>query len=312
MVKPIVSILIPTYNHAATLERCLRSVLEQDYEPMQVVVLDNRSTDETYDILADYEKRHRDRLYIGRLFDHVGPVDHRNRCRILANPRSMFLQYLPPTDALCPGYVSRAMGLFETSKRIGCVLTHADAIHPDGQTTAAAPFREGTEVLPGSDMMEAFMARGLHLHAMPLFRVEAYNLSHSEAFIFNRFPTWLPLVMSASIFDVGYISAPPCFCGDARARLGEAFIPAMEDQIEHYLFLQAFHTIAARLGRSAVCAHLPAAIQRLARECVRGAKGLEQQGRSLEAQALRALGLAYAPELDPETPRQATASGARA
>ena len=41
MVKPIVSILIPTYNHAATLERCLRSVLEQDYEPMQVVVLDN-------------------------------------------------------------------------------------------------------------------------------------------------------------------------------------------------------------------------------------------------------------------------------
>ena len=43
------SLMIPTYNSAYTIERTLRSVLAQRYRPLEVVVYDEASGDETRD-----------------------------------------------------------------------------------------------------------------------------------------------------------------------------------------------------------------------------------------------------------------------
>ncbi|HZO95352.1 MAG TPA: glycosyltransferase [Candidatus Baltobacteraceae bacterium] len=56
MARPLVSVIVPTYNSAAFLERSLRSIRAQDYEPLEIVVADNASTDDTVAIahrLAD-------------------------------------------------------------------------------------------------------------------------------------------------------------------------------------------------------------------------------------------------------------------
>ena len=45
MDKPLVSILIPTCDEADTLDRCLRSALDQDYDNLMVIALDNQSKD---------------------------------------------------------------------------------------------------------------------------------------------------------------------------------------------------------------------------------------------------------------------------
>jgi len=47
----IISIIIPVYNGAAFLERCLDAVLTQDFEDYEVICIDDGSTDETYSIL---------------------------------------------------------------------------------------------------------------------------------------------------------------------------------------------------------------------------------------------------------------------
>ena len=54
--KPLVSIMIPTYNRESLIEEALMSALAQDYENFEVVVVDNKSTDRTFDILKTYEK----------------------------------------------------------------------------------------------------------------------------------------------------------------------------------------------------------------------------------------------------------------
>jgi GT2 family glycosyltransferase len=48
-----------TYNSAAVLERCLNSIAALDYSPLEVVIVDNASTDETLRILGLFEKRFR-------------------------------------------------------------------------------------------------------------------------------------------------------------------------------------------------------------------------------------------------------------
>ncbi len=53
---PLVSVIIPARNEAENIERCVRSVLATSYDPVEVIVVDDRSTDETASIVLDLEQ----------------------------------------------------------------------------------------------------------------------------------------------------------------------------------------------------------------------------------------------------------------
>lgn len=53
--KPKISVIIPVYNGEKTLEKCLNSVLNQDYPDFEIIVVDNRSIDKTYEIIHSYK-----------------------------------------------------------------------------------------------------------------------------------------------------------------------------------------------------------------------------------------------------------------
>jgi len=52
--RPLVSVIIPTFNRAWAVERAVDSVLDQDYRPFELIVVDDGSTDQTAEILARY------------------------------------------------------------------------------------------------------------------------------------------------------------------------------------------------------------------------------------------------------------------
>ena len=52
--KPLVSVIIPTYNSEKTIDACLRSVVEQTYPNIEVIVVDNYSKDKTVEIAKKY------------------------------------------------------------------------------------------------------------------------------------------------------------------------------------------------------------------------------------------------------------------
>jgi len=45
--QPLVSVVIPNYNYGRALELCLRGALDQTYQPMEIILVDDCSTDDS-------------------------------------------------------------------------------------------------------------------------------------------------------------------------------------------------------------------------------------------------------------------------
>ncbi len=61
---PLVSVLVPARNEALNIERCVRSLLQQDYETFEILVLDDGSTDATPELLLSLASEAGERLRI--------------------------------------------------------------------------------------------------------------------------------------------------------------------------------------------------------------------------------------------------------
>gem|GEM_PF-739730 len=94
--RPLVSILVPTYNRARFLPDALRSALSQNYPHFEIVVVDDGSSDETPDTIKKFsDKRVR---YVRK--EHSGAPATRNRC--ITEAKGEFLVWLDSDDMLEP------------------------------------------------------------------------------------------------------------------------------------------------------------------------------------------------------------------
>ena len=57
MERPLISVLVPCYNTAKYLARCLDSILNQTYKNIELIVLSDGSTDGSVEIMREYEKK---------------------------------------------------------------------------------------------------------------------------------------------------------------------------------------------------------------------------------------------------------------
>ena len=105
----LVSIVITSYNYAGYLPDAIESALAQDYAPLEVLVLDNASTDETPAVLERYAADPRFRAI--RNAENIGLTPNHNKG--LTEARGAYIVFLSADDRLVPGCISRAMRFYE-------------------------------------------------------------------------------------------------------------------------------------------------------------------------------------------------------
>ena len=57
MVDKKVSVIIPIYNAAQYLHKCLKSVISQTYKNLDIILIDDGSLDDSYDIAKEYQEK---------------------------------------------------------------------------------------------------------------------------------------------------------------------------------------------------------------------------------------------------------------
>jgi len=74
-----VSVIIPAYNEAKHIISCIESLLTQDYgNGIEIIIVDNGSDDNTYEIAAEYQYKYPEKIKVLRLEKNLGPGAARN------------------------------------------------------------------------------------------------------------------------------------------------------------------------------------------------------------------------------------------
>lgn len=104
--SPLVSILVPVYNRAHCIEQTLTSALEQTVSDLEIVVVDNCSTDSSWELIQQVAARDA-RVRVFRNESNIGPV--RNWLRCVREARGELGKILWSDDLLHREYLAQAV-----------------------------------------------------------------------------------------------------------------------------------------------------------------------------------------------------------
>lgn len=107
--RPLVSVIVPVYNVAKYLRRCLDSLVAQTYEPIEIILVDDGSTDGSSAICDEYMKDSRARVIHQ---DNQGLSAARNAG--LDTMRGEYVMFVDSDDYVSPGYVQKPMEIIES------------------------------------------------------------------------------------------------------------------------------------------------------------------------------------------------------
>lgn len=117
---PLVSVIIPAFQSANTLPRALKSVLLQDYSNLEIIVVDDHSTDRTKVVLQEYflgDPRIR-YIYLNK---NCGPARARNIG--VAFSHGEYLAFLDADDAWVPGKLTKQIDFLQKKPEVGIIFT---------------------------------------------------------------------------------------------------------------------------------------------------------------------------------------------
>lgn len=128
MERPSVSIIIPCYNTARYLGEAIRSALDQSYAALEIVVVDDGSTDESARVAESFERV--------RCIRQTNQGVSAARNRGIRETRGDFVVFLDADDRLNPGALETGVRVLEAHPGYGFVYGHSRDVDNEGNLIA--------------------------------------------------------------------------------------------------------------------------------------------------------------------------------
>ena len=166
-----VSILIPVYNREKIILETLNSAFNQTYKNTEVIVVDNKSSDNSYEIIKDFAKSHPNvRAYQNK--ENIGPVQNWHKCLDYATGE--YVKILWSDDLITPDFIEKTLPYLTEHEDVGFVFTGTEFINDNTGQRSKAHFIGKTGFYNTNKYIESsLLATPLHVPVSPgnaLFR----------------------------------------------------------------------------------------------------------------------------------------------
>jgi glycosyltransferase involved in cell wall biosynthesis len=122
----MVSILIPVYNREGLIEETVQSAINQTYKDIEIIIVDNKSTDTTWDVLTRLATED-DRIRIFQNTENIGPVKNWMRC--INEASGEYGKILWSDDLISPTFIEKTLPYLEKNDDVGFVFTGAEIFY---------------------------------------------------------------------------------------------------------------------------------------------------------------------------------------
>ncbi len=103
--SPLVSVIIPCYNAELTIVETLDSIFSQDYKSLEIIVVDDGSTDTSLEIVNHYKSRYNNLFVISQ--DNQGPSAARNTG--LTQAKGAFVTFVDSDDLIKDSFITKLL-----------------------------------------------------------------------------------------------------------------------------------------------------------------------------------------------------------
>lgn len=141
---PKVSVCIPTFNGAGYLYQAVESVLAQNYQDFEIVIVDNCSTDQTVTVVEDLQKKSNRRIRFYKNDRNIGLVGNFNKC--LEYAQGTHIKFLCVDDLLLPGCLEQMVAALDAHQTVTLVCGGRLIINETGE-------KLGLKQYPSRDIM---------------------------------------------------------------------------------------------------------------------------------------------------------------
>lgn len=105
MKTPLISVIMPCYNAQAYVKEAIESVFQQSYSNIELIVVDDGSSDQSYDILCQCRETHPNLIVFKQ--QNLGPFPARNLA--LANAKGEFIAFLDADDYWAADFLEKLL-----------------------------------------------------------------------------------------------------------------------------------------------------------------------------------------------------------
>lgn len=186
--KPLVSVVIPCYNAEKYVEMAIRSIMNQTYTNLEILIIDDCSKDSTYEILenlAKYDKR----IILEKNEQNLKIVKTLNKLVLKANGK--YIARMDADDISAPNRIEKQVNFLESNKDYGICGTNAWRINCNNRMIGKSLLpTEDNEIKIVSDFFCVFY------HPSVMIRSELYkkNLYREEYLYAEDMELWQRLL----------------------------------------------------------------------------------------------------------------------
>lgn len=131
--RPLISILIPLYNHEAYIEECLDSILLQENLSLELLLIDDGSSDRGFDIACNWRDLHQSKFVKIEFLQQINVGITKTFDKLIRKSSGKFSLILASDDVLLPNSILNRLELFDN---VETMAVFGDAIPIDAKSIA--------------------------------------------------------------------------------------------------------------------------------------------------------------------------------